>query len=145
MKVECKKRPGAKGDASPPEAPVPPTPVPQASCGKTQGVAVLGRGAWWTDGDSFRGHEAFPIIPTSLPPAPPRTGSEDNLSYTLSLEPETGCHVRHAWTQTDMGKRRKSEMRQNSSTAWAGGCRYGLMFNVDSNFSMLVGRGRGKL
>lgn len=101
MKVECKKRPGAKGDASTPEAPVPPTPVPQASCGKTQGVAVLGRGAWWTDGDSFRGHEAFPIIPTSLPPAPLHTGSEDNLSYTLSLEPETGCHVRHAWTQTE--------------------------------------------
>ncbi|XP_042086855.1 RAS guanyl-releasing protein 4 isoform X4 [Ovis aries] len=60
VKVECKKRPGAKGDASPPEAPAPPTPVPQASC-----------------------------------------GSEDNLSYTLSLEPETGCHVRHAWTQTE--------------------------------------------
>ncbi|KAG5200734.1 hypothetical protein JEQ12_005268 [Ovis aries] len=32
VKVECKKRPGAKGDASPPEAPAPPTPVPQASC-----------------------------------------------------------------------------------------------------------------
>uniref|UniRef100_A0A8B9YWZ1 RAS guanyl releasing protein 4 n=1 Tax=Bos mutus grunniens TaxID=30521 RepID=A0A8B9YWZ1_BOSMU len=60
VKVECKKRPGAKGDASTPEAPVPPTPVPQASL-----------------------------------------GSEDNLSYTLSLEPETGCHVRHAWTQTE--------------------------------------------
>ncbi|KAM9756197.1 RAS guanyl-releasing protein 4 isoform 2-T2 [Dama dama] len=60
VKVECKKRPGAKGDASPPEAPVPPTPVPQASC-----------------------------------------GSEDHLSYTLSLEPEPGCHVRHAWTQTE--------------------------------------------
>lgn len=60
VKVECKKRPGAKGDGSPPEAPAPPTPVPQASC-----------------------------------------GSEDNLSYTLSLEPETGCHVRHAWTQTE--------------------------------------------
>ncbi|ELK12865.1 RAS guanyl-releasing protein 4 [Pteropus alecto] len=28
-------------------------------------------------------------------------GSEDNLSYTLSLEPETGCHLRHAWTQTE--------------------------------------------
>ncbi|CAI9161670.1 unnamed protein product [Rangifer tarandus platyrhynchus] len=60
VKVECKKRPGAKGDASPPEAPVPSTPVPQASC-----------------------------------------GSEDHLSYTLSLEPEPGCHVRHAWTQTE--------------------------------------------
>ncbi|XP_070307032.1 RAS guanyl-releasing protein 4 isoform X3 [Odocoileus virginianus] len=101
VKVECKKRPGAKGDASPPEAPVPSTPVPQASCGKTQGVAVLGKGAWWTDGDSFCGHEAFPIIPTSLPSAPLHTGSEDHLSYTLSLEPEPGCHVRHAWTQTE--------------------------------------------
>ncbi|XP_061028563.1 RAS guanyl-releasing protein 4 isoform X6 [Eubalaena glacialis] len=60
VKVECKKRPGAKGDVSPPEAPVPPTPVPHAGC-----------------------------------------GSEDNLSYTLSLEPETGWHVCHAWTQTE--------------------------------------------
>uniref|UniRef100_A0A7N5P4Q1 RAS guanyl releasing protein 4 n=1 Tax=Ailuropoda melanoleuca TaxID=9646 RepID=A0A7N5P4Q1_AILME len=60
VKVECKKRPGAKGDMSPPGAPVPPTLVPHASC-----------------------------------------GSEDNLSYTLSLEPETGCHLCHAWTQTE--------------------------------------------
>uniref|UniRef100_A0A8C0E0V2 RAS guanyl releasing protein 4 n=1 Tax=Balaenoptera musculus TaxID=9771 RepID=A0A8C0E0V2_BALMU len=60
VKEECKKRPGAKGDVSPPEAPVPPTPVPHAGC-----------------------------------------GSEDNLSYTLSLEPETGWHVCHAWTQTE--------------------------------------------
>ncbi|XP_033700703.1 RAS guanyl-releasing protein 4 isoform X5 [Tursiops truncatus] len=60
VKVECKKRPGAKGDVSPPEAPVPPTPVPHAGC-----------------------------------------GSEDNLSYTLSLEPETRWHVCHAWTQTE--------------------------------------------
>uniref|UniRef100_A0A8C3VQV6 RAS guanyl releasing protein 4 n=1 Tax=Catagonus wagneri TaxID=51154 RepID=A0A8C3VQV6_9CETA len=60
VKVECKKRPGAKGDGSPPGAPVPPTPAPQASC-----------------------------------------GAEDSLSYTLALEPETGCHVRHAWTQTE--------------------------------------------
>uniref|UniRef100_A0A452UX58 RAS guanyl releasing protein 4 n=1 Tax=Ursus maritimus TaxID=29073 RepID=A0A452UX58_URSMA len=60
VKVECKKRPGAKGDMSPPGAPVPPTLVPRASC-----------------------------------------GSEDNLSYTLSLEPETGCHLCHAWTQTE--------------------------------------------
>nr|KAF6411512.1 RAS guanyl releasing protein 4 [Rousettus aegyptiacus] len=59
VKEECK-RPGAKGDVSPPGAPVPPTPSPHASC-----------------------------------------GSEDNLSYTLSLEPETGCHLRHAWTQTE--------------------------------------------
>uniref|UniRef100_A0A4X1T880 RAS guanyl releasing protein 4 n=2 Tax=Sus scrofa TaxID=9823 RepID=A0A4X1T880_PIG len=60
VKVECKKRPGAKGDGSPPGAPVPPPPVPQASC-----------------------------------------GTEDTLSYTLALELETGCHVRHAWTQTE--------------------------------------------
>ncbi|KAM8964565.1 RAS guanyl-releasing protein 4 isoform 7-T7 [Lycaon pictus] len=60
VKVECKKRPGAKGDVSPPGAPVPPTPVAHASC-----------------------------------------GPEDNLSYTLSLEPETGCHLCHAWTQTE--------------------------------------------
>ncbi|XP_047645768.1 RAS guanyl-releasing protein 4 isoform X1 [Phacochoerus africanus] len=60
VKVECKKRPGAKGDGSPPGAPVPQPPVPQASC-----------------------------------------GTEDTLSYTLALELETGCHVRHAWTQTE--------------------------------------------
>ncbi|XP_022441448.1 RAS guanyl-releasing protein 4 isoform X1 [Delphinapterus leucas] len=60
VKLECKKRPGAKGDVSPLEAPVPPTPVPHAGC-----------------------------------------GSEDNFSYTLSLEPKTGWHVCHAWTQTE--------------------------------------------
>ncbi|XP_003252709.1 RAS guanyl-releasing protein 4 isoform X4 [Nomascus leucogenys] len=60
VKVECKKRPGAKGDAGPPGAPVPSTPAPHASC-----------------------------------------GSEENPSYTLSLEPETGCQLRHAWTQTE--------------------------------------------
>uniref|UniRef100_A0A8C4L0P6 RAS guanyl releasing protein 4 n=1 Tax=Equus asinus TaxID=9793 RepID=A0A8C4L0P6_EQUAS len=60
VKVECKKRPGAKGDMSSPEAPIPPTPAPHASC-----------------------------------------GSEDHLSYTLSLEAETGRCLRHAWTQTE--------------------------------------------
>uniref|UniRef100_A0A2K5MDK6 RAS guanyl releasing protein 4 n=1 Tax=Cercocebus atys TaxID=9531 RepID=A0A2K5MDK6_CERAT len=60
VKVECKKRPGGKGDAGPPGAPVPCTPAPHASC-----------------------------------------GSKENLSYTLSLEPETGCQLRHAWTQTE--------------------------------------------
>ncbi|XP_069313450.1 RAS guanyl-releasing protein 4 isoform X3 [Eulemur rufifrons] len=60
VKVECKRRPGAKSDVGPPGAPVSPTPSPPASC-----------------------------------------GSEENLSDTLSLEPETGCHLRHAWTQTE--------------------------------------------
>ncbi|XP_062967570.1 RAS guanyl-releasing protein 4 isoform X2 [Cynocephalus volans] len=59
VKVECK-RPGTKGDAGPPGAPLPPPPVPHAS-----------------------------------------SDSEENLSYTLSLESETGCHLRHAWTQTE--------------------------------------------
>ncbi|XP_008572178.1 PREDICTED: RAS guanyl-releasing protein 4 [Galeopterus variegatus] len=59
VKVECK-RPGTKGDAGPPGAPIPPPPVPHAS-----------------------------------------SDSEENLSYTLSLESETGCHLRHAWTQTE--------------------------------------------
>ncbi|XP_037675535.1 RAS guanyl-releasing protein 4 isoform X2 [Choloepus didactylus] len=60
VKVECKKRPAAKGDAGPPGAPVPLTSVPQAS-----------------------------------------SGSEENLSYALSLESETVSHLRHAWTQTE--------------------------------------------
>uniref|UniRef100_A0A8C5YR06 RAS guanyl releasing protein 4 n=1 Tax=Marmota marmota marmota TaxID=9994 RepID=A0A8C5YR06_MARMA len=60
VKVECKKRPGPKGDAGPPGAPVPPTPPPHAS-----------------------------------------SDAEESLSYTLSLEPETGYHLCHAWTQTE--------------------------------------------
>uniref|UniRef100_A0A2I2ZUV1 RAS guanyl releasing protein 4 n=1 Tax=Gorilla gorilla gorilla TaxID=9595 RepID=A0A2I2ZUV1_GORGO len=63
VKVECKKRPGAKGDAGPPGAPVPSTPAPHASC-----------------------------------------GSEENHSYTLSLEPETGCQLRH---ETDTVRRNR--------------------------------------
>ncbi|XP_066205120.1 RAS guanyl-releasing protein 4 [Saccopteryx leptura] len=59
VKEECK-RPGAKGDMSPTGTPVPPTPIPHASC-----------------------------------------GSEDSLSYILPLEAETGCHLHHAWTQTE--------------------------------------------
>ncbi|XP_047385341.1 RAS guanyl-releasing protein 4 isoform X2 [Sciurus carolinensis] len=59
VKVECKKRLGPKGDAGPPGAPVPPTPL-HASC-----------------------------------------DAEESLSYTLSLKPEAGCHLCHAWTQTE--------------------------------------------
>ncbi|XP_010631120.1 RAS guanyl-releasing protein 4 isoform X1 [Fukomys damarensis] len=60
VKAECKKRPGAKGDAGPSETPSPPPQAPPTSC-----------------------------------------GSEDNLSYTLSLEPETRCYLRPPWTQTE--------------------------------------------
>ncbi|KAG8524421.1 RAS guanyl-releasing protein 4 [Galemys pyrenaicus] len=60
VKVECK-RPGTKGDGSPPGAPVPPpTPVPHSSY-----------------------------------------GTEDNLPFTIHLDPETGSHLRNAWTQTE--------------------------------------------
>ncbi|XP_041510070.1 RAS guanyl-releasing protein 4 isoform X1 [Microtus oregoni] len=37
-----------------------------------------------------------------VPAAPPAScGSEENLSSTLSLDAESGCHLRHAWTQTE--------------------------------------------
>ncbi|CAO2626132.1 RAS guanyl-releasing protein 4 [Lemmus lemmus] len=38
-------------------------------------------------------------VPAALPPA--SCGSEENLPYTLSLDAESGCHLRHAWTQTE--------------------------------------------
>ncbi|KAK7803693.1 hypothetical protein U0070_014064, partial [Myodes glareolus] len=38
-------------------------------------------------------------VPAALPPA--SCGSEENLSYTLPLDAESGCHLRHAWTQTE--------------------------------------------
>lgn len=44
VRVECKKKPETKGDPSPPGAPVPATPLPPASCGKTQGTVVPGEG-----------------------------------------------------------------------------------------------------
>ncbi|XP_040832305.1 RAS guanyl-releasing protein 4-like isoform X1 [Ochotona curzoniae] len=56
VKVECKKKLGARGDVGPAGAPTPPATTPHASC-----------------------------------------GSEDSLP----VEPETGCHLHHAWTQTD--------------------------------------------
>jgi hypothetical protein len=43
VKVECKKRPGVKGNVGPPGALVPATPAPRASYGKTQNLAGLGR------------------------------------------------------------------------------------------------------
>ncbi|XP_075849172.1 RAS guanyl-releasing protein 4 isoform X1 [Microcebus murinus] len=45
------------------------------------------------------GPPGAPVPPTPSPPA--SCGSEENLSDTLSLEPETRCHLRHAWTQTE--------------------------------------------
>ncbi|XP_051018752.1 RAS guanyl-releasing protein 4 [Acomys russatus] len=39
-------------------------------------------------------------VPATLPPAS-SAGSEENLSYTPSADPESGCHRRHAWTQTE--------------------------------------------
>ncbi|XP_021562807.1 RAS guanyl-releasing protein 4 [Carlito syrichta] len=39
------------------------------------------------------------VPPTPVPHA--GCGSEENLSYTLSLDAETGSHLRHAWTQTE--------------------------------------------
>uniref|UniRef100_A0A8C6HR59 RAS guanyl releasing protein 4 n=1 Tax=Mus spicilegus TaxID=10103 RepID=A0A8C6HR59_MUSSI len=50
-----------------------------------------------TKGDP--GPPGAPVPATSLPPA--NCGSEESLSYTLSPDPESGCHLRHAWTQTE--------------------------------------------
>lgn len=97
MKEECK-RPGVKGDVRPPEASVPTTSIPHASCGKMQGIAVWGRGL--VDGTNPKVMRPFPSC--HIPPThSPQTGSEDGPSYTLSLEPEMGRHLRHAWTQTE--------------------------------------------
>lgn len=87
VRVECKKRPETKGEPGPPGAPVPAAPSP-ASCGKTQNT-VPAQEEGPEDGV------------TSLPLLTSQTGSEDNLSYTLSLDTESGCHLRHAWTQTE--------------------------------------------
>nr|KAF6286293.1 RAS guanyl releasing protein 4 [Myotis myotis] len=40
-----------------------------------------------------------PVPPTPTPHA--SCGSADSLSYTYALEPETECHLHHAWTQTE--------------------------------------------
>lgn len=87
VRVACKKRPETKGEPGPPGAPVPAAPSP-ASCGKTQNT-VPAQEEGPEDGL------------TSLPPLTSQTGSEENLSYTLSLDTESGCHLRHAWTQTE--------------------------------------------
>lgn len=85
--MECKKRPETKGEPGPPGAPVPAAPPP-ASCGKTQNTVPA-----WEEGPEDG--------VTSLPPLTSPTGSEENLPYTLSLDAESGCHLRHAWTQTE--------------------------------------------
>lgn len=64
-------------------------------------------------GLEVQGHEAFPIIPTSLSSITLQIGSEDSLSYTLSLEPETGCHLCHAWTQTEPPHLEAETVRRN--------------------------------
>ncbi|XP_076787075.1 RAS guanyl-releasing protein 4 isoform X4 [Arvicanthis niloticus] len=50
-----------------------------------------------TKGDP--GPPGAPVPATPLPPA--SCGSEESLSYTLSPDLESGCHLRHAWTQTE--------------------------------------------
>lgn len=63
VKVECKKKLGARGDVGPAGAPTPPATTPHASCGK----ARMGEG-WWV-GSQCQGHETLPIttIPLLLP------------------------------------------------------------------------------
>ncbi|XP_028642031.1 RAS guanyl-releasing protein 4 [Grammomys surdaster] len=50
-----------------------------------------------TKGDP--GPPGAPVPATPLPPA--SCGSEESLSHTLSPDLESGCHLRHAWTQTE--------------------------------------------
>ncbi|KAL1769368.1 RAS guanyl-releasing protein 4 [Sigmodon hispidus] len=45
------------------------------------------------------GPPGAPVPATSLPPA--SCDSEENLSYVVSLDAESGYHLRHAWTQTE--------------------------------------------
>ncbi|XP_059109371.1 RAS guanyl-releasing protein 4 isoform X2 [Peromyscus eremicus] len=49
-----------------------------------------------------RGDPGPPGAPVPATPHPRAScGSEENLSYTLSPDAESGCHLRHAWTQTE--------------------------------------------
>lgn len=49
-----------------------------------------------------KGDPGAPGAPVPAGPPPPAScGSEDNVSYTLSLDAESGSHLRHAWTQTE--------------------------------------------
>uniref|UniRef100_A0A8C8T695 RAS guanyl-releasing protein 4 n=1 Tax=Peromyscus maniculatus bairdii TaxID=230844 RepID=A0A8C8T695_PERMB len=49
-----------------------------------------------------KGDPGPPGAPVPATPQPPAScGSEENLSYTLSPDAESGCHLRHAWTQTE--------------------------------------------
>lgn len=46
--------------------------------------------------------ESFLSEPQLFRPSHPLpTGSEEGLSYTLSPHLESGCHLHHAWTQTE--------------------------------------------
>ncbi|KAF5926394.1 hypothetical protein HPG69_015592 [Diceros bicornis minor] len=94
VKIECKKRPGAKGDASPPDAPVPPAPAPQASWGKTRGEQSWEGGL--VGGDQFQGPEALPVTSTSLPSTPhqqaPRTSSPTHCPWSQRREATFAMH-----------------------------------------------------
>uniref|UniRef100_A0A8C6RT40 RAS guanyl releasing protein 4 n=1 Tax=Nannospalax galili TaxID=1026970 RepID=A0A8C6RT40_NANGA len=54
------------------------------------------------------GPPGAPVPATPLPPA--TCGSEEDLSYTLALTPETGYHLRYAWTQTESSYSSEPEM-----------------------------------
>uniref|UniRef100_A0A8C2MA86 RAS guanyl releasing protein 4 n=1 Tax=Cricetulus griseus TaxID=10029 RepID=A0A8C2MA86_CRIGR len=49
----------------------------------------------------MKGDPGPPGASVSATPPPASCGSEENLSYTLSLDAEPGSHLRHAWTQTE--------------------------------------------
>ncbi|GAB5582086.1 RAS guanyl-releasing protein 4 isoform X2 [Prionailurus iriomotensis] len=75
VKVECKKRPGAKGDVSPPGAPGPPTPAPHASCGQSLLHTIPGAGD---------GAPSSPCLDSDRAPAP-FLGTTDGAPRTTAL------------------------------------------------------------